>query len=421
MEGDAAWKPVAGKFASPAAGDVTADSINTYLYDGDGRACAVKSTPLAGYTTMTEYIYDAEGRRVAKGTITTLSCDPSTNGFHLTASYVLDEDGSELTQQDGSGNWQRTNVYVAGKLLATYDPNGLHFHLSDPLGTRRMQVSGNLNTIGVPDTDIQSLPFGDALYSYPDPYATADDATPLHFTGKERDAESGNDYFGARYYASSMGRFLSPDWSAKVEPVPYAKLDNPQSLNLYAYVDNNPLSSFDPDGHLKCVYCAQRLLGMHLKKDVAQQQTYQHQPTKDANVPVVISDVKANTPLGHSTVQVGADQRVGLVPNSDKKAAEAVAKQAAELVKDGAPLPESAPGHIEGNSAATTSSTTIYVTNAQASAMRTYISGAENSPQSYDAAYHNCVSGFSVEVLRAGGVNAPMDITPAGLVGDLSH
>src|SRR5579859_3915948 len=69
------------------------------------------------------------------------------------------------------------------------------------------------------------------------------------FTGKERDGESGNDYFGARYYASSMGRFLSPDWSAKVMPVPYAKLDDPQSLNLYAYVRNNPLSRIDVDGH----------------------------------------------------------------------------------------------------------------------------------------------------------------------------
>lgn len=69
------------------------------------------------------------------------------------------------------------------------------------------------------------------------------------FTGKERDTESGNDYFGARYYASSMGRFMSPDWSAKVEPVPYAKLDNPQSLNLYEYVLNNPLHGVDPDGH----------------------------------------------------------------------------------------------------------------------------------------------------------------------------
>jgi RHS repeat-associated protein len=69
------------------------------------------------------------------------------------------------------------------------------------------------------------------------------------FTGKERDAESGNDYFGARYYASTMGRFLSPDWSAKVQPVPYAKLDDPQSLNLYSYVRNNPLSRVDKDGH----------------------------------------------------------------------------------------------------------------------------------------------------------------------------
>jgi len=68
-------------------------------------------------------------------------------------------------------------------------------------------------------------------------------------TGKERDAESGNDYFEARYYSSAMGRFLSPDWSAKEEPVPYAKLDDPQSLNLYAYVRNNPLARTDPDGH----------------------------------------------------------------------------------------------------------------------------------------------------------------------------
>jgi RHS repeat-associated protein len=54
----------------------------------------------------------------------------------------------------------------------------------------------------------------------------------------------------ARYYANSMGRFMSPDWSAKVEPVPYAKLDNPQSLNLYAYVGNNPLTDVDVDGHM---------------------------------------------------------------------------------------------------------------------------------------------------------------------------
>ena len=69
------------------------------------------------------------------------------------------------------------------------------------------------------------------------------------FTGKERDTESGNDYFEARYYSSAMGRFMSPDWSAQEQPVPYANLDDPQSLNLYAYVRNNPLSRTDADGH----------------------------------------------------------------------------------------------------------------------------------------------------------------------------
>jgi len=69
------------------------------------------------------------------------------------------------------------------------------------------------------------------------------------FTGKERDPESGNDYFGARYYASSMARWLSPDWSAKEEPVPYAELDGPQSLNLYQCVRHNPLKNRDADGH----------------------------------------------------------------------------------------------------------------------------------------------------------------------------
>jgi RHS repeat-associated protein len=62
-------------------------------------------------------------------------------------------------------------------------------------------------------------------------------------TGKERDAESGLDYFGARYYASGMGRFMSPDSPS------YAHLSNPQAWNLYSYTYNNPVSMWDPDGH----------------------------------------------------------------------------------------------------------------------------------------------------------------------------
>jgi RHS repeat-associated protein len=61
--------------------------------------------------------------------------------------------------------------------------------------------------------------------------------------------EIGLDYFGARYYGSALGRFVTPDCSAKAEPEPYAKLDNPQTLNLYSYVLNKPLSKADPDGH----------------------------------------------------------------------------------------------------------------------------------------------------------------------------
>jgi RHS repeat-associated protein len=69
------------------------------------------------------------------------------------------------------------------------------------------------------------------------------------FEGKERDTETGNDDFGARYYSSVYGRWLSPDWSAVPAPVPYANLTNPQTLNLYAMVSDNPESFADLDGH----------------------------------------------------------------------------------------------------------------------------------------------------------------------------
>ena len=72
------------------------------------------------------------------------------------------------------------------------------------------------------------------------------DEVPLcasQFTGKERDSETGLDYFGARYYGSNMGRFTSPD------PKPSsARIWDPQSWNRYTYVRNNPLMLVDPDG-----------------------------------------------------------------------------------------------------------------------------------------------------------------------------
>jgi RHS repeat-associated protein len=69
---------------------------------------------------------------------------------------------------------------------------------------------------------------------------------PRKFTGKERDQETGLDYFGARYYGSRIGRFTS------IDPV-YTWRENlidPQRWNRYAYGRNNPLRYVDPDGRI---------------------------------------------------------------------------------------------------------------------------------------------------------------------------
>jgi RHS repeat-associated protein len=70
------------------------------------------------------------------------------------------------------------------------------------------------------------------------------------YTGKERDTETGLDYFGARYYASNMGRFMSPD------PVQISKqrMIDPQQWNMYSYARNEPLGHLDPDGREVTVF-----------------------------------------------------------------------------------------------------------------------------------------------------------------------
>ena len=81
------------------------------------------------------------------------------------------------------------------------------------------------------------LPFGEE--SNPQPSGDA-----RKFTGKERDSETGFDYFGARYYGSEMGRFTT------VDPV-YTwreNLEDPQRWNRYVHTRNNPLRYVDPDG-----------------------------------------------------------------------------------------------------------------------------------------------------------------------------
>jgi lysozyme len=113
------------------------------------------------------------------------------------------------------------------------------YYVEDMLGTSRL-ITTNSGTVCY-DADFD--PFG-GEHAY-----TNTCSQNYKFEGKERDTETGNDDFGARYYTERFGRWLSADWSNVPVPVPYANLTNPQTLNLYAMVSDDPETSADLDGH----------------------------------------------------------------------------------------------------------------------------------------------------------------------------
>jgi len=209
---------------------MTADGTHGYIYDGDNRLTCVKGTDgTCTSASATVYTYDADGRRVAKtGTVI--------------EEYVYDLKGDQSSAHDGTGAVIRSELYSPdGRHVATYKSAALTYHLSDWLGTERKRT----NSSGIAVETCTDTPYGMNFL------CTGTDVSPMHFTGKQKDTESGNDYFGARYLASgsNLGRFMTPDWASDGSPVPYAKLDNPQTLNLYVYLRNNPLNTIDPDGH----------------------------------------------------------------------------------------------------------------------------------------------------------------------------
>ncbi len=98
---------------------------------------------------------------------------------------------------------------------------------------------------GTPCYDADFPPYGqERAYT-----STCPTPNAYKFEGKERDTETQNDDFGARYYSWRFGRWLSADWSAVPVAVPYANLTNPQTLNLYAMVADDPETFADLDGH----------------------------------------------------------------------------------------------------------------------------------------------------------------------------
>jgi RHS repeat-associated protein len=231
------------------------------------------------------------------------------------------------------------------------------------------------------------------FYSYDAPVLS-----PYKFTGKERDSETGLDYFGARYYSNGLGRFISADWSAKPVPVPYADFTNPQSLNQYAYVHNNPMSFGDPDGHFV----------------VAQSDKDKKLPAPDAqhDHTITVRQVSGQSVniAGHATVQIDGGKEVGYGPKQDMTTKQAV---------ENTPVP----GTVEPRAAGvkTEDQVTIHVTVDQAKAAQQTITDTAKNPGNYvlhGSDSNNCAN-FAERVVNSAGGSVPHDVTPGGIVTDI--
>ena len=178
-------------------------TARTASYDAENRL-----TTVAGTGSQASYFYDGEGRRVKKVVGTTTA-------------YVYSSDG-ELMAEYGGTAAATSRLYL----------------VQDHLGSTRVITDGS----GACQTRLDYFPYGAAVPRTGSCYA-ADPGVTQQFTGKERDAETGLDYFVTRYYSGAQGRFSSPD-SLGYDQRPW----DPQSWNLYGYVRNSPLRYTDPDG-----------------------------------------------------------------------------------------------------------------------------------------------------------------------------
>jgi RHS repeat-associated protein len=214
-------------YSYDAAGNLTNDTAHGYTFDAENKISKVDS--------VSAYVYDGEGQRVRKLVNENLR-------------FIYGIGGQQLAEFDGSsGALKKEYVYGASGLVATIEPtavnaNGTRYTTSDHLGSPRLVTNSSAGVASRHDY----MPFGEELFNggrTPGMGYGVADGLRQKFTSKERDNETGLDYFGARYYASTQGRFTSAD------NIAFSKGTNPQNWNLYAYTSNNPLARVDPDGH----------------------------------------------------------------------------------------------------------------------------------------------------------------------------
>jgi RHS repeat-associated protein len=142
-----------------------------------------------------------------------------------------------LAEYDIYGTCLRDYIYMGGRLIAEYKPQEgkYYYYTSDQINSTRIVTNDSGTVVYSAAHD----PYGGVQKTWENTY----NAT-LKFSGKERDTESGLDYFGARYYDKAQYRFIS------VDPVTTSSgvIDDPQLWNLYSYCRNNPITFLDPDG-----------------------------------------------------------------------------------------------------------------------------------------------------------------------------
>jgi RHS repeat-associated protein len=231
--------------SSPAVGPATPTSPSQLNTANNRLAMSGEQYDTAGHLIQDAYLgtlkYYAGGQQYTV-----------TNGGNV-AAYYYDPAGRRV-QKTLTGSTAGTVTYVydaAGQLTAEYSTMaeadlGTQYLTQDHLGSTRLVT----NSAGVALNQWDYFPFGGQIpnqyvYGNRDLSSISTTGETLKFTGKERDSETGLDYFGARYMSSAQGRWTSPD----VVNVTDERLLNPGStLNKYAYAANNPLKYIDPDG-----------------------------------------------------------------------------------------------------------------------------------------------------------------------------